>query len=477
MRARRVVIVGNGMAGHRVAQALVARGDGSRITLVGEEPRPAYNRVLLSSVLAGQADADALELPDPGVRACLGVRATALDTAARRVGLSDGTDLPYDALVLATGARPLIPPVPGLSLPDGSPAPGVATFRTLEDCAGIARLASSGPMAVLGGGLLGVEAARGLAGLGVDVTLVHPFGHPMESQLDAEAGAVLAGVLRGLGVRLLLGQGAAEWKPGAPATSEGPGDPGRLTLTDGSTVRCSGVVVTAGVAPAVDLARAAGLAVRRGIVVDDRLAASAPGVYAVGECAEHRGVCHGLVGPCWEQADALAAVLTGSGGGYTGSRPVIRLKARDIDLAVMGRVPREPDDGTEVVRVSDPARGRYGALALRADRVVGAVLLGLSEATGPVTHLHDDRSPAPADRFSLLLGRTGGAVTGSPAALPNRALVCRCNGVTKSRLVEAWRSGARDPAALARTTWATTGCGGCADTVTEVCAWLERESA
>ncbi|GAB2626292.1 FAD-dependent oxidoreductase [Streptomyces capparidis] len=468
MDTSHVVIIGNGMAGHRLAQALRARGGGPRVTLVGAEPHPAYNRVLLSAVLAGTVTPDDLELAHHDGRTLLGTRAVSVDTAARAVRLSDGTELDYDALVLATGARPLLPPVPGLASADGGPAPGVATFRTLADCARIAQLAGTGPMAVLGGGLLGVEAARGLAGLGVEVTLVHPVGHLMESQLDPEAGRVLAGILDGLGVRVRLAVGAAGWRPRP--------DGGTLELTDGSALECSGVVVTAGVAPDTELARAAGLTVRRGVVVDDRMAASAPGVYAIGECAEHRGRCHGLVEPCWDQAEALAGVLTGTDARYTGSRPVVRLKARGIDLAAMGEIPMDGDDGTELVRVSAPARGSYGALALRADRVVGAIVLGLPDATGSVVQLHTTDAPAPADRFGLLLGR-GSEVTESPEKLPERALVCRCNGVTKARVVQAWRSGARDRAALAGATWATTGCGGCAGAVERMCAWLAGREA
>ncbi len=460
-----VVVVGNGMAGHRLAQGLRSRQADLPVTVLGAEPLPAYNRVLLSSVLAGTNTAASVELADARVDVRLGAQVVDIDTRARRVTLADESVLRYDDLVLATGSRAAIPPVEGLAEPDGSPAPGVVPFRTIEDCERITELAGRGPMAVVGGGLLGVEAARGLAGLGVDVTVVHPVGHLMERQLDAGGGSVLAGVLDGLGVRLRLGVAAASWKPG---------DPGVLTLTDGSTLDVAGVVVSAGVAPQTWLARRAGVKVGRGILVDDRLATSVPRVHAIGECAEHRGSCYGLVEPCWEQADVLADLLTGADphACYTGSALVTRLKARDVDLAAMGEMGAE---GAELIQISDATRGRYGALALRSGRVAGAVLLGLPEATGPVIQLFDSGAPAPTDRFGLLLGRAvGGPVTESPAQLPARAVICRCNGVTKGELVTAWSNGARDRAALATATRATTGCGSCADAVEGFCTWLNE---
>lgn len=467
-----VVVVGNGMAGHRLAQSLRARRADLPVTVLGAEPRPAYNRVLLSAVLAGASTPEAVELADARVDLRLGAQVVGIDTRARRVTLADESVLGYHDLVLATGSRAVIPPVDGLAEPDGSPAPGVVPFRTIEDCQRITELAGRGPMAVVGGGLLGIEAARGLAGLGVDVTVVHPVGHLMERQLDPGGGSVLAGVLAGLGVRLRLGVAAASWLPAEPRKA-GSGL-GVLTLTDGSTLDVAGVVVSAGVAPQTWLARSAGLRVSRGVVVDDRMATSVSRVHAIGECAEHRGSCYGLVGPCWEQADVLADLLTGADPAacYTGSALVTRLKARDVDLAAMGEIGA---DGAELVQISDAARGRYGALALRSGRVTGAVLLGLPEATGPVIQLFDSGAPAPTDRFALLLGRAvGGTVTDSPAQLPARAVICRCNGVSKGELVTAWSEGAREPAALAAATRATTGCGSCADAVDGLCAWLNE---
>lgn len=461
---RRVVIVGNGLAGHRLAERLARFGTDLAVTVLGAEPHAAYNRVLLSSVLAEGGNPDRVLLAEPGVEVRLGACVVGVDAALRTVTLAEGEVLPYDELVLATGSRPLLPPIPGLGLPDGSPASGVMTFRTVEDCRRIAACAARGPMAVVGGGLLGVEAARGLAGLGVDVTLVHPLPFLMERQLDAGAGELLARLLLDQGVALRLNVGARSWEPGT------------LRLSDGTTLSAAGVVVTAGVAPQTWLARGAGLEVARGIVVDDRLTTSTPGVYAIGECAEHRGICHGLVGPCWDQADVLAELLSGSNPAarYPGSSTVTRLKARGIDLASMGDLSGadDPDGLADVVALSDLARGRYGAVRLLQGRIVGAVLVGLPEATGPVIQLFDSRAAVPSDRFGLLLGRTASLTVDSPALLPARALICRCSGVSKGELVTAWQCGARTVDALRQATRATTGCGSCAPSVAGLCDWL-----
>ncbi|MDQ3735362.1 MAG: FAD-dependent oxidoreductase [Actinomycetota bacterium] len=476
---KRVVIVGNGLAGHRLAERLARHGSKLTVTVLGAEPHAAYNRVLLSSVLAEGGDPARVMLAEPSVTIRLGARVVGIDACARTVTLADSApdseagDLEtaadaevvgYDQLILATGSRPLLPPIPGLGLPDGTTAPGVVTFRTVEDTRRIAALAAQGPMAVVGGGLLGVEAARGLAGLGVEVTLVHPLPHLMERQLDSGAADVLARLLTGHGVQLRLDVAAVSWTPGA------------LLLSDDTTLPVAGVVVTTGVAPQTWLARSAGLLVRRGIVVDDQLATSVPDIYAIGECAEHRGVCHGLVEPCWEQADVVADVVSGASPSarYNGSSIVTRLKARGIDLASMGELSAVADSGEpcEVIALSDASRGRYGTVRLREGRIVGAVLVGLPEATGPVIQLFDSRATVPGDRFGLLLGRAAGPTADSPALLPARALICRCNGVSKGELMTAWQSGARTVKSLTDRTRVTTGCGTCASAVEGICSWL-----
>jgi assimilatory nitrate reductase electron transfer subunit len=469
---RHVVVAGYGMAGARLVEELRARDDRMRITVLGAEERPAYNRVLLSSVLAGSLSPDALRLHDPdwaaarGIDVRVGTRATGVDREARLVTTDIGDPVGYDVLVLATGSTPWLPPTAGLIGAGDRPADGVVAFRTVADCEAILR--TRGRIVVLGGGLLGLEAARGLAGRGRDVTVVHPGGHLMERQLDTGAGRVLGRTLAGLGVTVRLGVLATRYDPEARG----------LELDDGSFLPADLVVVATGVRPEVGLARQAGLAVEHGIVVDDRLrSVTDPRVRAIGECAEHRGTVHGLVAPAWEQATVVADLLTGADPAalYTGSRTVTRLKARDVDLAAMGDPPHQDDDpeaGIECISLADPSRGRYAKVVLRDDRVLGAIVLGFPEAAARLTQLYDADLPAPADRLGLLLEAVAREAD-SPAQLPDRAVVCRCNTVTKGWLTAAWADGARSVEALAEATRATTGCGGCTDAVCGIAAWLE----
>lgn len=524
----RVLIIGNGMAGARLAEELRLRdpgGDRLAVTIVGEEPHAAYNRILLSNLVAGSVTARETRLKPDGwwkahrIDVRTGVRVESVDLERRTASLlpsalpipaalptpslapnagfggeSTGTPLSssshiaigaerggtsgseaddpevigWDALVLATGSVPFVPPLEG-------DASDVVTLRTLDDCERIRSMAGSARTAVvLGGGLLGLEAARGLLASGLDVTIVHPMDFPMERQVDADGGAVLSRVVRDLGVRLVLGRLAVSRRP-ADETSGG-----HLVLDDGDVVPADLVVVSAGVKPRTDLAADLGAEVGRGIVVDDQLATSLPHVHAIGDCAEHRGKVQGLVQPAWDQARVLADVLSGAdrSATYRSTPSVTRLKAHDIDLASMGDVTVTVHDPLhEVLTLAEPSRGRYGKLVVRDDRIVGALLLGGGEAAGALTQLFDAGSVVPRDRLSLLLGRalardatTGGQV--NLAEMPGSAVLCRCNSVTKSGVVAAWRAGAHSVPQVAEATRATTGCGGCTAAVQGICDWL-----
>lgn len=464
------------MVGARLVEAVRRRDpDAARtgLTVLGAEPRPAYNRVLLSTALSGSTDPVPLHAPGwleaNAVHVHTGVAAAAVDRDARVVYADDGSVHGYDELVLATGSAAVLPPVDGLAEADGMPSAGVSAFRDAQDCDRIRAGATPGArIAVVGGGLLGVEAARGLVGRGVAVTLVHPASHLMERLLDPEAGAVLATALRALGIDVRCGVAAKAWDPRCG-----------LDCDDGTRVAADAVVVAAGVRAQDGLAADAGLAVDGavgGIVVDDRLATTDGRVHAIGDCARHPGTGGGLVQSGWEQAEVLADLLTGSdpSARYRGTRPVTRLKARGIDLAVLGDVGTR--DGEERLRFSDPHRARYATLVLRDDRVTGAILLGLPDAAATITGLYDSGEPAPSDRLALMLGRALPGTAGEaadPVRLPGSAVICRCTTVTKNALVTAWREGATDPEALSRRTRAGTGCGGCRDAVAGICAWLE----
>jgi nitrite reductase (NADH) large subunit len=368
-----LVIVGNGMAAARLCEELTQRACGRyAIAVVGEEPRLAYNRVLLSSLLADEISAAEVELKparwwrDRGVTLIYGRPAAAIDPTIRRVRLADGATIPYSKLVIATGSRPIRLPLPGMDLP------GVKAFRDLADVAELRRAAAGARAVVIGGGLLGLEAAYGLAKGGAAVTLVHLMDRLMERQLDARAALMLRRELEARGVEVLLG---AETK-----RVEGLRRAAGVTLVDGRTIPANLVVVAVGVRPNAEIARTAGLNVNRGIVVDDRLETSQRDIYAIGECAEHKGQCYGLVEPAYDHARALAQSLSGTEQRYTGSVLATNLKVSGVRVFSAGDFIGAP--GTEAVILSDPGLKTYKKLVIASDRLVGAVLFG-DTADGP----------------------------------------------------------------------------------------------
>ncbi|TDB73306.1 FAD-dependent oxidoreductase [Micromonospora sp. KC723] len=465
-----IVVVGYGMAGSRLAAELHARSADHKVTVLGAEPHRAYNRIMLSTLLAGKIDEPDMELAEvagQGVDVRTGAGVVAVDRIAREVRTDDGDRISYDHLVLATGSRAVVPPLAGID-PADLPARVVA-FRTLDDCRRILAVARDArSVLVLGGGLLGLEAARGLAARGLDVTVVHPMGHLMERQLDPAAGAVLAGTLEELGVRTELAVAASGVDVDA--------DEIRLRLTDGRTLAADLLVLSCGVRPDTELAVAAGLTVERGVVVDDRLRTSDPDISAIGDCAQHDGAVTGLVAPAWAQARVVAQVLTGEDptARYRPRPPVTRLKAAGIDLAAMG----DPSTGPgEELTFADPARGTYARLRIHQERLTGAILLGDNPSVGAVVQLFDRGGPVPVDRRALLLGRalgTAAAPAGSPALMPDATTVCQCNDVPKRALVACWRAGARTVDDVVAATRAGTGCGGCRDAVAGIVAWLSE---
>ncbi|MFG2875815.1 NAD(P)/FAD-dependent oxidoreductase [Streptomyces sp. NPDC048337] len=383
---QRVVVIGGGLAGLRLAARL---GGHAEVTVLGEEPHVPYNRVLLAEVLAGRYAPEVIALPAPGPVLRRGVRAVRVDRADRTVHCDDGAALGYDTLVLATGSNPVLPPLRGLFEPGGRELPhGVHAFRTMDDCLALSATVRPGVRAVvIGGGLLGVSAARALASRGAQVVLAQQAERLMERQLDADASALLATHLTDLGIEIHtecrvrgLTTSSAAPHPDGPGSRRVTG----VELADGYRLDADVVVLACGVRPRTGLAQAAGLEVRKGIVVDDHLRTGDPRVHAVGDCAEHAGQVYGLAGAALEQADALAATLTGSPTEYIGTRALTRLTlggAGDpFDLAAFGETTPRPGD--DVVRLADATRRTYRTVVVRGDRLVGGVLLGELSTVG-----------------------------------------------------------------------------------------------
>jgi nitrite reductase (NADH) large subunit len=382
-----------------------------------------------------------------------GVRAARIDLGARVVHGMDGVAEPYDKLVLATGSRALAPPMEGMKGKDGAPKEGLFVFRTLEDCNQIAAYAARCKKAVvIGGGLLGLEAARGLLGHGLEVHVVHLMGHLMEMQLDARGGALLQAKLEKMGLHVHLRKNTKEIL-GEERVSG-------VRFEDGGKLGCELVVVSAGIRPNVELAREAGLLVERGIVVGDDLATSDPHVHALGECAQHRGRTYGLVAPCWEQAQVLAERLSGKKPRaiYAGSRISTKLKVMGIDLTVMGAREAVTEEDQEVEYV-DKKRGVYKKLVVREGKLAGAILLGEAESATRFLHAFDRGTALPDDPAQFLFPAAEAAGAQGILEAPDEAQVCNCNGVSKAAILSSVRGGKRTLKALCDATRAGTGCG------------------
>jgi len=383
-----VVVIGAGMAGARLA----ARVPGA--TVVGEERHAPYNRVLLADVLAGRYAPDVIALPATEVRR--GVRAVRIDRADRLVHCDDGSVLHYGRLVLATGSNPVLPPLRGLgsTLPDG-----VHPFRTLDDALALRAAVRPGVRTVvIGGGLLGVSAARALAECGAQVVLAQQGEHLMERQLDPEAAALLRVHLEALGVEVHTECRVRGLRCTA-STAKAAGAVRAVELADGYELAADLTVLACGVRPRTGLALAAGLEVRKGIVVDDELRTSDPYIHALGDCAEHRSTLYGLAGPALEQADVLAEVLAGRPARYEGTRALTRLTLRSpdpleaLDLAAFGEA--RPLPGDDVIRLADATRGAYRTVVVREGRLAGGVLLGDLGAVSSLARTWQDDEPLP----------------------------------------------------------------------------------
>lgn len=517
----RIVVVGHGMVAARFLDELdrlVPPGT-SEVTVLGAEPYRAYNRLLLTEVLAGRADLAGLTLPDAPhhVRVLSGVSATHVRREEQVVVDDRGGLHPYDTLVLATGADPRLPALEGLSDADDEGHPcgvrGVQALRTVDDCRALLALrgrtrpdGSPLRVTVLGGGVLGLEAARALADHGLTVTIVHSGAHPMDARLDAAEGAVVRRCLSQQRIRLAT-RARAESVTSADGAITG------VVLRGGRRIDTDLLLLTAGVSPRTGLAARAGLDVDRGVVVGaDLRTPRDPHVAAIGDCAQTPEGCPGLLSPGWEQAASLARHLAAqlsaevenaSGTRAGGAGDVIRVKADDLDVVVFGTMPADPfssptdrsgfddDNGADaldppstdrsgsrsprVLHLLDLDGGRSLRVAVHEGRVVAGVLVGAGTLAADLLLAYERGTPVPLDPARLLVkgGDGGTPVASSPASIPGAATICRCNGVTKSDVVAAFEQGERTPAAVAARTRATTGCGGCTSTVEGLLEWLD----
>ncbi|MEO0390471.1 MAG: nitrite reductase large subunit NirB [Pseudomonadota bacterium] len=463
---KKLIVIGAGMASGRALEHVFEAGGAFDVTLFNAEPRGNYNRIMLSPVLAGDQTYDEIVTHDAtwyaehGVTCRFGEAVAAVDRAAKTVTAANGDVLPYDKLVFATGSNPFMIPLPGHDLD------GVIAYRDLEDTQAMMAMGPDNKVVVIGGGLLGLEAAAGMAARGVDVTVVHINGHLMERQLDEAAGFLLRRALEDKGITVKC----------AANSKEILGENGRaraLLLDDGTELPCDLLVMAVGIRPNVALAQQAGLAVGKGIHVDDQMVTSDADILAVGECLEHNGALFGLVAPLYDQAKVAAQTLMGEDAVFVQKELSTKLKVTGCDLFSAGDFSEK--EGREDIVFRDPARGVYRRLVLEANKIVGAVMYGDTADSNWFFGLMRDGTDIADMRETLIFGPAyQGGATADPlaavAALPPDAEICGCNGICKGTITEAIAGGATDLAAIKTTTKASASCGTCTGLVEQVLA-------
>lgn len=470
MSKKKLAIIGNGMGTCKLLDELIERGAAFQyeITVFGEEQGGAYNRILLGKVLSGGAPDSIVTKPlewydRHNIRLIDRTRVTRLDTLRKQVETEDGQARSYDVAVLATGSQPLVPKLEGMTDENGELKPGIFVYRTMGDALRMRERARSGDSAiVVGGGLLGLEAAKVLCDRGLHVTVVQLKKTLMNAQLDEIGGEMLERQIERAGIFVRTGRTVEAVY--AEETVKG------VYLDDGTTRPADIVVLACGVRPRIDLAKASGLPVNRGIIVNDTLATEVPSVYAFGECAEHAGKTYGIVAPVWEQAAVLADVLTGRNvSRYRGSKLYTRLKVAGVEVATMGvsEAEREEDD---VLQIVQDRKDRYRKLIVRDRRLVGAILVGDTSAAGSLVQYFDRGDVLPEDPLELLCHAP-------PAADPATRIVCNCNKVTEGALCEAVASGADSVEALCAATRAGTGCGSCKSELGQILARTSNKTS
>ena len=450
-----LVVVGNGMAGVACVEQILKHAPKFRITIFGDETHVNYNRILLSSLLAGEKSTDDIVLngldwyEQKDIHLRLGVRITDVDANAKTVTGDDSSVTKFDKLLLATGSIPIVPSIEDVK------REGVFVFRNLDDTRALLERCRPGLKAVvIGGGLLGLEAARGLQVQGCDVTVVHLMESLMERQLDAVGGSYLTAKMNQLGITVLLGL--------STTAILGNGKVERVQFKGGGSIPADLVVIAAGIRPSVELGRRAGLEVKRGIVVNDYMETSHPDIFAVGECVEHNNICYGLVAPLLEQGKVLAATITGNKGPkYEGTVPASKLKIMGVDVFSAGDL-CEKIDGSEIVRYEDPSLGIYKKLTVKNGKLHGVILVGDTSDSHRYMEWLRARTDLAAMRRHLLFPAAANDDGLDAAQLSDSETVCGCMGVTKGTIIHAVHErGVGTLAQLKECTRASTGCGSC----------------
>ena len=463
MNLKHLVVIGNGMAGMACVDEILKREPDFKITVLSEEPYYNYNRILLSAVLSGEKKEEEIYIntrewyEKNNITLKLGVKAIDVDAKGKTVTGADGSVFSYDLLLLATGSHPFIPPIEGVE------KEGVYTFRNLADTQNILEKCKDSKRAVvIGGGLLGLEAARGILNQGVPVTVVHIVDRLMDVQLDLTGGEFLKNEMEKMGVEVLLQKNTSRIL--------GNGKVQGVEFKDGSQVQADMTVIACGIRPNVELARKAGLVINRGIVVSDYMETSDPNIFAVGECVEHRGKVYGLVAPLWDQGKVLAATITGTKAPpYEGSVLATKLKVMGIELFSAGNF-KADQPGDEVIAYEDHGTGIYKKVVVNKDQVVGTILFGDAASANHLLDMIRKKTPVGKDRHGLLFEGVASAGSGGDVmSKPDSETICGCIGVSKGQIISAIRERhLKTVSEVKACTKASTGCGTCTGLVQQI---------